>query len=55
MNDKRRVPVAPFTWTCGHQAMAVCAQCHAELIQRANALAEENQRLRDALDARDPV
>lgn len=36
-------------WACGHVAGAVCAQCHAELIRRANGLAAENTDLREEL------
>jgi hypothetical protein len=34
-------------WTCGHNASAVCAECHRLLILRANELAEQNLELRD--------
>jgi len=39
----------PDEWTCGHVAGAMCAECYRLLAQRANALAEENERLRDEL------
>jgi hypothetical protein len=32
-------------WTCGHAGGAVCAECHRQLILRANELAAENLRL----------
>ncbi len=37
-------------WSCGQVAGSMCLQCHQELIQRANALAAENEQLSEALD-----
>lgn len=34
-------------WTCGHVAGSVCAECHRQLIVKANALAAENMELRE--------
>ena len=37
-------------WSCGHVAGSVCAECYRQLPAKAHALAEEVQRLRDAID-----
>ena len=42
-------PKTEAEWSCGHVAGAVCAECYRQLAQRANELAEENQRLRDEI------
>ena len=36
-------------WTCGHKAGPACGQCYRELAAKANALAEENEMLREAI------
>jgi len=42
--------VGQTAWSCGHFAGAVCAECHLELIRRANAIAAENVRLREEIE-----
>jgi len=37
-------------WTCGHRAGPVCGDCHQQLIEKSNALAAENVRLKCGLD-----
>lgn len=36
-------------WSCGHVSGSVCKMCHEELIQKAWALANENEMLRDRI------
>jgi hypothetical protein len=36
-------------WSCGHVAQSMCGECYRLLAQRANELAQENQRLREQL------
>ena len=38
-------------WTCGHEASAVCAECHRELTAKSNRLAAENMLLIDKATA----
>lgn len=38
---------SPEEWTCGHVATAVCADCYKILVQRANELQAECDRLMD--------
>jgi predicted metal-binding protein len=41
--------LATEQWSCGHVAGSVCKTCHEELIQKAWALANENEMLRDKI------
>jgi hypothetical protein len=46
--------IAIYDWTCGHTSSAVCAECHQQLIRKANGLAAEAERLRELLQGPDP-
>jgi hypothetical protein len=39
-----------WCWTCGHEAGAVCAECHAVLVRKCNLFVEIIDRLLDACD-----
>jgi hypothetical protein len=43
------LPDTEAEWTCGHVGGVVCRECYRLLAAKAHELAEENERLREAL------
>lgn len=48
MSEHLKMPVHE-QWICGHIATAMCAECHGELVRKANELASQRARLTAAL------